>query len=322
MKKKKSAVVAYVLWVLGGFGWLGFHRLYLGKKRHYWLWILTAGYFMIGSIYDLFTIGRQCADEKNTKSGKMSLHQKSHHSTEHAITQDSIDTSIESNRIPFPFSGKGFYKVWERLDEKVCLFKENTGEIDFSQIHKDDEVTFESEPENPADPKAVRVVVNGKFVGYLYQSSYVRERVYKSDSDPDNLKFSAMISYVDRNKPELKIRFALYKRFDPSGFKLLGSYKLVKTSKKVDDWENRQDNYGLSGLDEVDAIVQIEENQNEEGDDIYIVYAPLGGEIGELPASVSKKLGEEYPRTVVGTLEEVEETDSGKYVARIKVYYS
>lgn len=319
--KKRSTVVAYVLWVLGGFGWLGFHRLYLGKKRHYWLWILTAGYFMVGSIYDLFTIGRQCNDVKS-KSGKELSTIKRHHYAEHTSIQDSIDTSIESNRISFPFSGKGFYKVWERLDEKVCLFEENTGKIDFSQIHKDDEVTFESEPDNPVDPKAVRVIVNGKFVGYLYQNSYVRERVYKSDSDPDNLKFCAMVSYVDRTKLELRIRFALYKRFDSSGFKFLGSYKLVKTSKKVDDYENRQDNYGLSGLDETDAIVQIEVNQNEEGDDVYIVHAPLGGEIGELPSSASRKLGDEYPITVVGTVEEVEETDNGKYIARIKVYYN
>lgn len=319
--KKKSAAVAYILWAISGFGWLGFHRLYLGKKKHYWLWVLTAGYLMVGSIYDLFTIGRQCDNGRKTKSRKIVSTPQSHHNTGYTGIQDSIDDSIESNRVPFPFSGKGFYKTWERLDERVCLFEENTGEIDFSQIHKDDEVTFESEPENPVDPKAVRVVVNDKFVGYLYQNSRVREQVYKSDSDPDNLKFSSKVSYIDRSKPELKIRFALYKRFAPSEFKVLGSYRLVKTSKKVDDYEDRQDNYGLSGLDEADAIVQIEENQTEEGDEVYVVYAPLGGEIGELPASAFRKLGEEYPRAVVGTVEEVEETDNGKYVARIKVYY-
>lgn len=319
--KEKSVAVAYVLWAISGFGWLGFHRFYLGKKKHYCLWVLTAGFLMVGSIYDLLTMDRQCGNGRKTKSREEVSTSKSHHNTGYTSTHNSIDDSIEINRVPFPFSGKGFYKTWERLDEKVCLFKENTGEIDFSQINIDDEVTFESEPENPVDPKAVRVVVRGKFVGYLYKDSYVRERVYKSDSDPDNLKFSSQVSYVDRNKPELKIRFALYKRFEPSEFKALGSYKLVKTSKKVDDYENRQDNYGLSGLDEADAIVQIEENQNEEGDDIYIVYAPLGGEIGELPVSASKKLDEEYTKVIVGTLEEVSETDSGKYVARIKVYY-
>ena len=319
--KKKSAAVAYILWAISGFGWLGFHRLYLGKKKHYWLWVLTAGYLMVGSIYDLLTMGRQCGDVRKTKSRKEVSTLKSHHNAGYTSTPDSIDDSIESNRVSFPFSGKGFYKTWERLDERVCLFEENTGEIDFSQIHKDDEITFESEPENPVDPKAVRVIVRGKFVGYLYQNSYVRERVYKSDSDPDNLKFSSQVSYVDRNKPELMIRFALYKRFEPSEFKMLGSYRLVKTSKNVDDYENRQDNYGLSGLDEADAIVQIEENQTEAGDDTYVVYAPLGGEIGELPSSAARKLGEEYPKVVVGTVEEVEETDNGKYVARIKIYY-
>lgn len=54
---KKSKGVAYLLWLLSIFGWLGFHRFYLGRWGTAILWILTGGLFGIGSFIDLFTLG-------------------------------------------------------------------------------------------------------------------------------------------------------------------------------------------------------------------------------------------------------------------------
>lgn len=54
---KKSKGVAYLLWLLSIFGWLGFHRFYLGRWGTAILWILTGGFFGIGSAIDLFTLG-------------------------------------------------------------------------------------------------------------------------------------------------------------------------------------------------------------------------------------------------------------------------
>lgn len=54
---KKSKGVAYLLWLLSIFGWLGFHRFYLGRWGTAILWILTGGFFGIGSFIDLFTLG-------------------------------------------------------------------------------------------------------------------------------------------------------------------------------------------------------------------------------------------------------------------------
>ena len=52
----KSVPISYILWMVGGFGALGFHRFYLGKIGTGILWILTGGCFMIGSLIDLFLI--------------------------------------------------------------------------------------------------------------------------------------------------------------------------------------------------------------------------------------------------------------------------
>jgi hypothetical protein len=54
-----SVWVAYFLWVLSGFGVLGFHRFYLGKIRTGLLWMLTGGLGTVGAIYDFFTLPSQ-----------------------------------------------------------------------------------------------------------------------------------------------------------------------------------------------------------------------------------------------------------------------
>lgn len=53
----KSKGIAYTLWLLSIFGWLGFHRFYLGKIGTGILWIITGGLLGLGSLFDLFTLG-------------------------------------------------------------------------------------------------------------------------------------------------------------------------------------------------------------------------------------------------------------------------
>jgi TM2 domain-containing membrane protein YozV len=55
----KSKGTAYILWVLGGLGILGFHRFYLGKVGTGLIWLFTGGLVGVGALVDLFTLGRQ-----------------------------------------------------------------------------------------------------------------------------------------------------------------------------------------------------------------------------------------------------------------------
>jgi len=55
----KSKGIAYVLWLVSIFGWLGIHRFYLGKIGTGLIWIFTGGVFGIGALIDLFTLGQQ-----------------------------------------------------------------------------------------------------------------------------------------------------------------------------------------------------------------------------------------------------------------------
>jgi TM2 domain-containing membrane protein YozV/predicted transcriptional regulator len=77
-----SVGLAYLLWLLSGFGALGFHRFYLGKIPTGLLWMFTGGLGMIGSIYDFFTLPGQVREAnirqaiwdgsigRNAKSGR------------------------------------------------------------------------------------------------------------------------------------------------------------------------------------------------------------------------------------------------------------
>ena len=54
-----SVGIAYLLWFLSGCGIFGLHRFYLGKIPTGILWMLTGGGFVVGTIYDFFTLPRQ-----------------------------------------------------------------------------------------------------------------------------------------------------------------------------------------------------------------------------------------------------------------------
>jgi TM2 domain-containing membrane protein YozV len=67
-----SKGLAYLLWLMSGFGALGFHRFYLGKPLSALLWMFTGGLLGIGSLYDLFTLGSQ-VDVANARQAFINL---------------------------------------------------------------------------------------------------------------------------------------------------------------------------------------------------------------------------------------------------------
>lgn len=60
MNDTHSLLVGYLLWI---FGFLGLHRFYLGKPWTGLLFLLTCGIFLIGVIYDWWTVNEQISKE-------------------------------------------------------------------------------------------------------------------------------------------------------------------------------------------------------------------------------------------------------------------
>lgn len=65
-----KVVIAYLLWLIGGFGCLGFHRFYLGKIPTGLFWLFTGGVAFLGSIYDFFTLARQ-VEQANARAASL-----------------------------------------------------------------------------------------------------------------------------------------------------------------------------------------------------------------------------------------------------------
>jgi len=63
-----SVGIAYLLWLVSGFGALGFHRFYLGKFFTGLLWMFTGGLGMIGAIYDFITLPGQVLEANIRRS--------------------------------------------------------------------------------------------------------------------------------------------------------------------------------------------------------------------------------------------------------------
>jgi predicted transcriptional regulator len=66
-----SVGIAYLLWLVSGFGALGFHRFYLGKIPTGLLWMFTGGLGMVGSVYDFLTLPGQVR-EANIRNALLS----------------------------------------------------------------------------------------------------------------------------------------------------------------------------------------------------------------------------------------------------------
>ena len=55
----KDKLLAYILLLPSFVGFAGIHRLYLGKWATAILWFITGGLFLVGTIYDVVTLGGQ-----------------------------------------------------------------------------------------------------------------------------------------------------------------------------------------------------------------------------------------------------------------------
>lgn len=59
-----------ISWILLTFlGFFGIHRLYLGKWLTALIWFLTGGLFLLGYLYDLWTLNEQIAEANERRDG-------------------------------------------------------------------------------------------------------------------------------------------------------------------------------------------------------------------------------------------------------------
>ncbi|MGA1822577.1 MAG: NINE protein [Thermoplasmatota archaeon] len=96
----KSVAVAYLLWLIGGFGVLGLHRFYLRKYGTGFLWMFTGGVFGIGASSDLFTLYGQVKRYNREFEGTEDMPRKEKTASDNRIIDGIRHDRL--NRIPFP----------------------------------------------------------------------------------------------------------------------------------------------------------------------------------------------------------------------------
>jgi predicted transcriptional regulator len=120
-----SVGFAYLLWLVSGFGALGFHRFYLGKIPTGLLWMFTGGLGMVGSIYDFFTLRRQ-VKEANIRDALLQDYVERNHrafsfNSEERVVHDGVTNIINTPK-----------ESVERIILRIA--KQNNGIITISDV--------------------------------------------------------------------------------------------------------------------------------------------------------------------------------------------
>ena len=191
-------------------------------------------------------------------------------------------------------------------EQNVCLIDDS---FDAIVGNGGKQITFEFEPENEHDAKAVALYVEGKKIGYVYrgQTQDMIHSYYKQGRQ--------ICGYL--NKYSVAEKTATYKIgfYKPMEYFESKQFTLVKTGKKVSEFENRADN--LSWCKDGDfAIIQLDSIV----DGNYVVLADGYREIGELPKAAVNFIEENNPKKIYGILNSCEEDENGKPKAKITVY--
>lgn len=185
---------------------------------------------------------------------------------------------------------------------------------DYSKFDVYEEVKFVPEPDNNYDSNAIKIMANNEFIGYVYRGK-------KQDMIHDWMKndepiFGA-IQEVDKLNKKIKYYIAFYR--DP--FEVAARHenlrtKLIKTSKKIDEYTNRQD---ACSLLDIGDVLDLDFNAETE---TYIALNDMGEEVGEINKKVSETIMEKEDEfEVVCLVEEVDEDDNGKYSVNVLVYF-
>ena len=191
-------------------------------------------------------------------------------------------------------------------EENVCLIDDA---FDGIVGNGGKQITFEFEPENEFDDKAVALYVEGKKIGYVYRGK-IQDMIHSYHKQ--GRQISAHLNKYSAAGKKATYKIGFYK---PAEYFENKQFSLVKTTKKIDEYTTRAEN--LSYCDEGDVLT-IESDSFT--DDSYVVYADGYNEIGELPKSAVNFIEENNPKKIYGILDTIEEDDNGKLKAKITVY--
>ena len=213
------------------FGFLGFHRFYVGKAGTGLLYMLTCGLFGIGWITDLISISRNSFTDSFGRKITGDTHEpivvnaanvagtplpgttpnmvRTH--SPNTVTLSGTNTISEDDRNFLTIPDEGYYLKYHYTDVEVCWFLDKFY-VPKGGIKAGNRVIFVQEPTNPYDAKAVLLmfVPQRAPFGYLHRGrlqDMVNDYINRGD------KVTARVSYFSYTpRPVMKIDMAFFKK--------------------------------------------------------------------------------------------------------------
>lgn len=312
----KNKTVAFLLCLF--LGVLGAHKFYDGKTGLGVLYFFTGGLFGIGWIVDTVKLLCELISKPASASVKPPIIKPAPDASfsETIVTDNAVSASpLSSNSLP---DGEKDYNLFDEIEDDCILcyeYEENLsleeGAIESLSGKGGTFVTFEQEPDNPYDNKAVAIYLENNKIGYIY-----RGNIQKMANQFMNKGFP-VIGYINtysiaENHATYKIGF--YRPMDELESK---SFSVVKIRKTADDgFMSRAESLLLCSEGD---IVTVEQDSIE---DTCILYNYAGDEIGELPKSANDFLDENHYGRLVCVLDECNEDSNGNVKAKVTIYLS
>lgn len=313
---KYNKTVVLVLCVL--FGWLGVHRLYVGKIKSGILYLLTFGLCGLGWLIDILLI---LTDKfKDGNGNLLTLSQK----TESVPAQSQpIPTNSQANpntpknsdysddketddrpEIKIPSEIDGLPLTYKYFDVNICVISGQ--EPDYNAIIERLLVepmvtTLEIEADNQYDNKAVRVMFNGSKLGYLYRGK-IKDMAY--DYIKKECPIFSCLSSIDPESYKMKMFIGFYCK---KIYKNSVSFKLTSNSNA----EMQETLEFSSEGDELDFYYDYEKEK--------YCFSDIG-EIGYAPSSKTELL-DEIEDDCIATIKEISENENGKLSVTVNIEY-
>ena len=156
-------------------------------------------------------------------------------------------------------------------------------DIDYSSL-KPDRLNIVPEPENQYDEKALRLEFGSHVLGYVPKGS--RQDMINDYIASDDRYVMAWLVGADEEEKHLTMSLGFYTR-QMAEAKFSATCKLAKTGKKDEGGTSRKENLEL--CDDGEEVFVVSEMNFDTFETSYIVNGSCG-EIGEIPASVVKKI--------------------------------
>lgn len=191
-------------------------------------------------------------------------------------------------------------------EKDICLF-----EYGYTHLAGNGGKTlkFVQEPDNPYDSEAVAIYLGANKLGYVYRNDKVQKMI--NDWMRRGEYFTGYLNKFSVADKKATFKIGFYK---PLSCYQSKTYSLVRTGKKIDDFDTRADN--LLECDVGDCV-----NISSLWSDSYVVFQyDSTAEIGELPKNAENFLNGYEDEDIIGIIREIDDENEAAPKAKVEIY--